>query len=201
MKKLIVGTMLILSAFAMPALERGKEFKKNILATVRIVAPDGMGTGFAIDKRKVITAGHVVAGNKEVEVTFFDEKGKEIKRMTGKVLKAIEEGNFDNDLGLVELPEDAPHYNKVDVAEAELGDEGYTVGGPYGEIPHCIAIGTFSGISSKIPTGILTAMSAPGASGSAVFNSKHQLVGILVSGVPNVCIYYIPDDKIKELLK
>jgi S1-C subfamily serine protease len=201
MKKFILVATLTLSAFATVALERGDEFRKNILSAVRVRAPDGLGSGFAIGKRTVLTAGHVVNGHKEVEVTFFDEEGKPIKQVMGKVKRVEETGNFDNDLGVIELPEDAPSFRKPDIAAGKMGDEGYTVGGPTGEMPHVVAVGTFAGTSERIPAGILSAISAPGASGSAVFDSKHRLVGVLVSGIPNVCIYYITDERIREILK
>lgn len=202
MKRILTICLLVLTSATTYALERGKEFKENILASVRVVADDGgTGSGFTLDKRKVLTAGHVVKGNDKVTVTYFDENSKVVKEIRGKVKKAVEVGVFENDLGLIELEEDAPYFNKVKLGETELGSEGYTVGGPHAETPHVVAIGTFSGMSGHWPMGMLSANSAPGASGSAVFNDKHELVGVLVSGIPDVCIYFITAERIRELLK
>lgn len=202
MKRALVICLLVLSSATSFALERGKEFRENILATCRVRADDGgTGTGFALSKRKILTAGHVIIDNKHVTVSFFDEKNQLKAEIRGKVVKAIEEGTYDNDLGVVELEEDAPYFNDVKLGETKLGDEGYTVGGPHAEIPHVVSVGTFSGMSGYWPVSMLSANSAPGASGSAVFNDKHELVGVLVSGIPNVCIYFITVERIKEVLK
>lgn len=204
MKSYILAAVIL---FNLPvfALDHNKAYDANINATCRVRADDGgTGSGLAIDKRHVLTAGHVVVGNKHATVEFIDPNTAEVyKRISAIVTKSIETGDanpFGNDLGLVTLEEDAPKFSPVKLGKAVFGEEGYIVGGPKAENPHVISVGVFSGRSVRVPVGILSAIGDHGSSGCPVFNSKGELVGVLVSG-DSFCIYYITAERVEAFLK
>lgn len=202
MKNLLL-VFALLSAFAVNALEHTKDYFNNIAASVRIVTDGGSsGSGLAIDKRHVLTAGHVCNGEDGVRVDFVDPDGKVIS-VRGHVLKFQESDTipFDQDLGLVKLDDDAPYFVKAKLGKDVVGEEGYTVGAPRGLMPRNIMVGIFGGRHEHIDVRALSGANQPGSSGSAVFNDKHEIVGVLVSGEGALLIYFIPVGDIEEFLK
>lgn len=201
MKKLLL-VFALLSSLSLPALERSKEYFNNIAATVRIRTDGGaVGTGTAISKRHVLTAGHVANGESGFTVEFFNDEGVLLKSIRAETEKFEEDGIFSHDLGLLKLSEDAPAMVKVKLGKDRIGDEGYTLGAPLGVKPRHIVIGNFGGPHDWLPMRVLSVVTAPGASGSAVYNDKHELVGVLVSGEQALLVYFIPVDAVESFLK
>ena len=203
MYRFIWVVLLALSAVSSFALEHSKDYFNNIAASVRIVTDNGAsGSGLAIDKRHVLTAGHVCNGEDGVRVDFVDPDGKVVS-VRGKVLKFEESDTapFDNDLGLIKLNDDAPAFVKAKLGKDVVGEEGYTIGAPRGLMPRNIMVGIFGGRHEHIDVRALSGANQPGSSGSAVFNDKHEIVGVLVSGESALLIYFIPVGDIEEFLK
>lgn len=198
--KYLLAVLLSLSVTA-SALDHTKDYQANVQAAVRIITDKGAaGSGLAVGKRHILTAGHVCEDEDGVRVDFVSPDGK-VVAVRGKVEKMEQEDPFNKDLGLIVLNEDAPYWVPVKLGEDKIGDEGYTVGAPRGLLPRNVMVGIFGGSHEHLDLRTLSGANQPGASGSAVFNDKHEVVGILVSGEPALLIYFIPVSDIKEFLK
>lgn len=201
MRHLLFLSLLLVSLSA-SALERSKEYFDNIAATVRIKTDSGaVGTGLAIDKRHILTAGHVAIDEPGHDVEFFDSDGKLLKSIRAKTEKALQDGIFNDDIGLLVLDEDAPAHVSVKLSKDKVGAEGYTVGSPLAIKPRHVVIGTFGGSHDYLDLRSMSGSSAPGVSGAAVFNEKHEIVGVVVSGELGICVYFIPVEDVADLLK
>ncbi len=149
--------------------------------TTKTVASGGLGSGFLISDKQIVTAAHVVQVAENIQVQFVD--GEVIPAKVVSAYKAA-------DLALIELV--WPRKNAVTVAlgnsnEVKIGHQVFVVGAPYG-LSHSLSSGYVSGIlkdnryqnpfakSEFIQT---DAAINHGNSGGPMFNMKGEVVGIV----------------------
>lgn len=121
----------------------GNSFINNMLSDSIVVirSRDGIGTGFFIKNRMLITNQHVVENQSLVEVEFRDGK-----KLSGVVLHA--DSVFD--LALVAVPTDGMPI-ELATNEPEIGDEAYALGHPKG-LKFSLTKGIVSAIREFRPT-------------------------------------------------
>lgn len=154
------------------------------------------GTAVAIGPHTLLSAAHIplkiaeeVPGAQVKDIPFYidirDLDGKVVGRTKATFIKM---GDYDDvDLCLMEVPIDLPEYIKLPhintLSEFEIGDPLYLIGAQLGMSPYNISYGALSTKCIKILPQCwqISAQSAGGNSGGAVFNFKnHELVGICV---------------------
>ncbi|MEM6358649.1 MAG: trypsin-like peptidase domain-containing protein [Bacteroidota bacterium] len=149
--------------------------------TTQTVASGGLGSGFLISDRQVISAAHVVQVAENVKVQFLDGE-----IIPAKVVSAYKKA----DLALLELVwprKDAVTVALGDSDKVKVGNRVFVVGAPYG-LSHSLSSGHVSGIlkddryqnpfakSEFIQT---DAAINHGNSGGPMFNMKGEVVGIV----------------------
>jgi S1-C subfamily serine protease len=208
MKKLlsIVAMFVFLCANVANAYPLSDKVKGELRKTVKVFANtlDGkravIGSGFAIDEVRLITAGHlckdVVEGanagiyDGKVVVEWINEKDQTVRVLDVEIIKF--ELTDDNDACvLFKLNHNIPpvvildDYNKV-----SYGDRVYIVGAPGGIYPIITEGFVSMPISHHMPINVLNnklLTSAPaysGNSGGPVFNRFGKVIGILVMANP-----------------
>jgi len=146
-----------------------------------------LGSGFVWDKQgHIVTNNHVVAGARDVSVTFYD----------GATVPATIVGtDVDSDLAVIKIDVPAEQLNPVVLADStkvRVGQIAIAIGNPFGEqntmttgivsalgrtLP--VAEETSSGPSYFIPDVIQTdAPINPGNSGGVLLNSQGQVIGV-----------------------
>lgn len=150
-------------------------------AAVRINLDGGLGSGVSIGKGYIVTAAHVVAGQKEVKVT--SRLGKESPA-------AVLWVNADYDIALLRTKASLPAA-EIDCNTAHVGSTISTVGNPLG-IEFISSFGRIAGapreMAPKWRSAFVTDLTViMGNSGGPVFSDAGRLVGIVVGvlGVPN----------------
>ena len=137
----------------------------------------GVGSGFVISADgHIVTNHHVVAGAKEIAVTFHDKR-KLSARLVGADPKT--------DLALlkVEAEEPLPHVAFADSEQVRVGDWVVAVGNPFG-LGHSATAGIVSARGRQIGAGPyddFLQISAPinrGNSGGPTFNLKGEVIGV-----------------------
>lgn len=154
------------------------------------------GSGFLISENGlIITNYHVVENAEKIEISF---PNKNITKEVSLKLKDI-----NNDLAILEI--DEFDFNKIsnnhipyklaDIGDVKVGQEVFTLGFPLGSI---------MGSKSRLSTGRINSVYGiqedprlfqignplqPGNSGGALFNTKGELVGVVVSGL-NAKFFY-----------
>lgn len=160
----------------------------------------GMGTGFAITPWHIVSAAHVAVPGATFFLDVFDEDGVYSESIPMMVLKS---GGKDpnNDLALFKTFKEVPNHIKLTYGTAKVGDWCYTVGARYGTVPFCVGWGVLATKKhEKFPSmWMATIMAAPGNSGGPVFNSKNQLLGVLVRGMPGLTLF-MNAEKVKAFL-
>ena len=150
-------------------------------AVVQIVAPDGTGTGFIVDKSGlVVTNDHVVSGNKVVLVRSSD----------GRTLQADVLGVDElADVAVVKIRGDEEFQSVTlgDSDAAEIGEEVIAMGFPLGDLALGSSVKVTSGlVSAKAPRGGIAFLQVdaainPGNSGGPLFNRAGEVIGINAS--------------------
>ena len=144
-----------------------------------------VGTGVLIDKTGyILTTTSIVSDSDAVKVTFSggDEYTAEIvgfDQHTGLALLKIKPVNRD-------LPKFGDPYSLKE------GSWIVIIGNSY-DIPNAVNFGVFSGLTDE---GFLqlSAQSGPGSSGSAVFNTRGEMVGLLVAQAKETISVQLPAD-------
>jgi hypothetical protein len=154
--------------------------KKCMTSTVSLVMEDNfkqplsLGSGFIVDKGKVITNLHVIEGAKYGYVTISGESKKH------KI-----EGYFavdkTNDLALLSVPTILSTTIEINENNPEIGEKIYAIGNPKG-LSGTISEGIISGIRTfdKEELIQITAPISPGSSGGPVINNNGELIGVSV---------------------
>ncbi len=153
----------------------------NVGSATKIVSSEGLGSGFLISDKQIITAAHVVQFAEKLNVKFDD----------GEIIPAKVISSFNTaDLALLELI--WPRKNAVTVKlgdsdKAKIGSKVFVVGAPYG-LSHSLSSDYVSGIikdeQTKNPFTISefiqtdTAINT-GNSGGPMFNMQGEVIGIV----------------------
>lgn len=157
-----------------------KELITNGTATQTVTA-GGLGSGFMISDKQLITAAHVVQVAEKVSVQFLDGE-----TIPAKVISAYSNA----DVALVELiwpKKDIIPLKLGDSDHVEIGEQVFVVGAPYG-LGHSLSSGYISGIikdtEDKNPftkSEYLQTDAAinTGNSGGPMMNMKGEVVGIV----------------------
>jgi S1-C subfamily serine protease len=176
-KKFLVFLILLLSF--VPSASQGSEIDNALTSNLIITSGDSVGTGIAIEKNKVLTAAHVVDGNKSVTLTISDrntrntEKNIEIK---GEVLSV----DIEKDLALI--------YSSIDLIpivkskiDLTIGQTVFAIGAPNNYIQ--VTKGVISALFQENGIKYIQTDAAinPGNSGGALISEVGNLIGIVVS--------------------
>jgi len=169
----------------------------KIMSKLPPLSVSGSGSGMLVDSDlgpAVLTAAHVCENNLPDE---FEHAGIKIDviTMTHITLKVPTKGTFnakiirlDREKDLCLLKPAIVFTNPVPISQVEpkMGDNVYTISAPYGISGTNMALifrGFFSGKDKLDTSGRLvrfyTVPTKPGSSGSAVFNDKWEVVGVI----------------------
>lgn len=159
--------------------------------TKEVSKPSISATGFAVDKNLIATAGHFCIGAMRIAIrsndvhtaiTFVD-KDEELKTMTDFKIVALD---AKNDLCLIEKPR---HGLKVvsfaDGSLLKIRDEIFTVGAPSGTFPiqtsGYVSLPSIFSTQEELNGKIMASLPIyRGNSGSPVFNTKGEVIGVVV---------------------
>jgi S1-C subfamily serine protease len=171
---------------APPVAERVFRTIHPSLVLVQALAPDGtvsLGSGVVVTRQgQVMTAEHVVAGARTIEVTFADGTHS---------AAAVASSERTRDTALLQ-PEQPPSVVVPAVigGGVQVGDDTYAVGNPLG-ITASLTAGVVSGLDRSIDRedgggpldGLIQFDAAvnPGSSGGPLLNRKGQVVGIVTA--------------------
>ena len=172
--------MSTISSYSQNAVEIAK---KTFPSTVSIVAldkfkqPISLGSGFVVDKGKVITNVHVMKGAVYGEI--IEDQTKKTHKIVGYL--AIDKIN---DLILLSVP--TLEVDKLALSEKtpEIGEKIYAIGNPKG-LSGTISEGIVSGIR-KIENNDLiqiTAPISPGSSGGPIINNNGEVIAVSVASL------------------
>ncbi|MDP3028610.1 MAG: tetratricopeptide repeat protein [Deltaproteobacteria bacterium] len=161
---------------------------------------DVIGSGFIVDPDGVIATNyHVVAGSaKTPEVAFF------VKMGNGAVLRIEELILFDAEIDIALLTVESKGLPAVRLStnyKPEIGEDIIVIGSPFG-LETTISNGIISGVRGQSGLIQITAPVSPGSSGSPVFNTKGEVIGIasfLIEGGQNLN-FAIPVKYVANLL-
>lgn len=165
----------------------------------------GSGSGTAISKRQILTAGHVAKVHPGVtfQCDMFDEKGMYKRSVPLKIVRSNGFDDESNDLALMEAAEDLPYFVDIKYGTAAENDFLYVIGAAKGCSPQHIGIGRYKERYSDEVFGLssIACVLAGGNSGGGVWNFKHELMGVLVQGDPNTtfCLF-VTADKVQAFL-
>ncbi len=152
-----------------------------------------LGSGFAVTKDYLITAGHVCSAileaNKElglkpsIIIQFFDSRGEFYAHQNVK----IHTYDTKRDLCLMEVVDHGLPFVIFGSEKLKQGDDVYSIGGPGGFFPTKVRgyvtspdsgdIGEGSILNNKIVTSVPVHY---GSSGAPLFNAKDEVVGVVV---------------------
>ena len=149
-------------------------------SAVRIESQGSIGSGVYIGRNVVITAAHVVAGDKD---GIVDVKSKDRKLFKGTVLWQSPE----YDIAAVRVDDiEGVEAAMLSCSEPNVGDEIMVVGNPLGRW-FLTSWGKVSGKSEKLSRWhslvTLDISIAPGNSGGPAYNKYGEVVGIVVNGM------------------
>lgn len=169
-----------------------------------------IGSAVGIDKHTLLTAAHLETPAQMLHldpgytymVDVFDEDGIEVRlfdaTMTKKILLAT-----GNDLAILTIKEDLPHYVKFDPdVKTDVGDWVYTIGAQSGQSPYNVGWGQ---VASKMHEEFhdlwQTSLAVSGGnSGGGVFDARtNKLIGIMVRG--QQLSLFVPNNLVTEFLK
>lgn len=145
-------------------------------ASVRIVIPNGHGSGSHIGGRLILTAAHVVDGQTSIEIETHD--GKKMPARVLWVSKAF-------DVAVISYEGDLIPSAQLACAPLKQGDAVTVYGNP-GEVRFAKFNGFVSTAAGERAiwkvAHVLDVTGMPGVSGGGVFSMSGKLVGILVGG-------------------
>ncbi len=174
---LLILTIIPLLTFSQSA----KEIAKNCLpSTVSLVMQDkfkqpiSLGSGFIVDKGKVVTNLHVIEAAKYGYI--FINGSKEKHKIEGYF--SIDKSN---DLAVLSIPSLNGQPLSLETSESEIGEKIYAIGNPKG-LSGTISEGIVSGIRSLENKKLIqiTAPISPGSSGGPVINNSGKVIGVAV---------------------
>ena len=159
----------------------------------------GSATGFVVDNTGIIaTNNHVIESanpNVRFMVRFLDNKLVPVERVIVK--------DEENDLALLRIKKAG--LSSVKLPQNRLASQGediYVIGSPFG-LDLTISTGIVSGVRENGSLIQITAPISPGSSGSPVFNSVGEVIGVavmLISGGQNLN-FAIPSKYLHDLLQ
>ena len=150
------------------------------------------GSGFFVERDKIVTCFHGLAGNTEVTVTRVD---------TGTVytIEGIIASDYENDLVVLKTAEEDTPF-RLGNSEIVEKDAHVCAVGFKGEKKNKIE-GTVRGPQSPNKRLRLNLLIAPGWSGCPLLNSSGEAIGICFAGVESKNVgYAIPSNTLKTLL-
>lgn len=139
--------------------------------------PISLGSGFVLEKGKIVTNLHVIEGAKYGYVL-----------VNGSSEKHKIEGYFaidkQNDIAILSAPTVTQNSMQIISANPDIGDKIYAIGNPKG-LSGTISEGIVSGIRKVNDKELIqiTAPISPGSSGGPVINNFGQVVGVAVSTI------------------
>ncbi len=140
----------------------------------------GYGTGFAVNKNRIVTANHVIGLAKNVEVKFEGEKYWKKAHITRR--------SMTTDLAVLEIETELPNWiNVTPFPLDDIGSEVFTIGYPavniLGDEPKYTsgAISSLSGPGNDDTFIQVTVPIQPGNSGGPLLNNNGQLIGVVTS--------------------
>jgi S1-C subfamily serine protease len=141
----------------------------------------GTGTGFAIDRRTIVTNRHVVETSRQLEVETWDGQSLAV---------ASAEQAVGADLGIIHLAQDAPNVAAgLGKREPKVDAQLHFVGYPEGRVPRMnngVVVGYpndkgFDG-SGKVME--MSGNAIPGNSGSPIVDGRGRVVGVVFAYEP-----------------
>ncbi|MEM1135406.1 MAG: trypsin-like peptidase domain-containing protein [Bacteroidota bacterium] len=158
-----------------------KEALINTGSSFKKMSSAGLGSGFLISEKQIITAGHVVDVAETIMVQFVD----------GEIIPAKVISNFKtSDIALIELNWAKKNATTVKLGNSDnvkIGERIFVVGAPYG-LDHSLSAGYVSGVIKKrkgenpftqaefIQT---DAAINKGNSGGPMFNLNGEVIGVV----------------------
>lgn len=165
--------------------QSAKEIAKNCLpSTVSLIMEDktkqpiSLGSGFVLEKGKVVTNLHVIEGAK---YGYVLENGSSKKHS----IKGYFQIDKINDLAILSVPTlTAQPLAISNIEKPEIGERIYAIGNPKG-LSGTISEGIVSGIRSMENKSLIqiTAPISPGSSGGPVINNKGEVIGVAVGAL------------------
>ena len=137
--------------------------------------PISLGSGFVLEKGKVVTNLHVIEGAK---YGYVLENGSSKKHS----IKGYFQIDKINDLAILSVPTlTAQPLAISNIEKPEIGEKIYAIGSPKG-LSGTISEGIVSGIRSLENKSLIqiTAPISPGSSGGPVINNKGEVIGVAV---------------------
>jgi serine protease Do len=154
-------------------------------AVALVQTPTGLGSGFVIHSDGyVVTNDHVIAGERRISITIFEEGSHELSKVTYDNVRIVATSS-DLDLALLKIESDKTDpFVSVPLAAVDEGlSEGQTVfaiGSPLG-LDRTVSEGIIS-VANRVINGRLylqtTTQINPGNSGGPLFNLKGEVVGV-----------------------
>jgi hypothetical protein len=171
-------------------------YDKNVNNTVTVVTPNGLGSGFFIDKNLIITNYHVVEGENNEEV-MLNNSDKKIKVIGYLSIDKV------NDLILLKIDYSNNSYLDIEKNIPSPGDKVFAIGSPIG-LNKTISEGIVSGIRS-LENNKLIQITTPishGSSGCPIINEKGKLIAVAVSGIDGASNigFCIPSNYVNSLI-
>ena len=171
----------------------GVESEKFINSIVRIVGWNNnffVGSGFFVEKDKIVTNIHVVAQNRPVFVTLRNEAN--IWKVEGVTAFDVE-----NDLVILTITGEGMPLSLGDSDTLQSGEPVVAVGYPDGG--YKVTAGTIDSIRNDGKSIWMKVLIAGGNSGGPALNSKGQVIGINTAGGEHYA-YAIPSNTLRALM-
>ena len=153
---------------------------KNTGSIRQTVTSQGLGSGFMISDKQIVTAAHIVDVAEKLTVQFLDGE-----KIPTKVVSA----NKTTDVALIELiwsKKNATIVNLGNSDQFQIGEQIFIVGAPFG-LGHSLSSGYVSGFKKSNGNNIFTKSEFiqtdtainTGNSGGPMFNLKGEVIGIV----------------------
>ncbi|KKM27143.1 hypothetical protein LCGC14_1577710 [marine sediment metagenome] len=173
------------------------QVQTSIKGVVYIGCPQWQGSGFIISDHVVVTAGHIVEGVEDFEITTN----------SGKIFKASRAiSDKEHDVAFIWVDEVLPDPVRIgSIKDCVLGQNVYVIGSPYGKMNfNSLTVGVISGVNRDWSllgenygwnvAFTIDSAGHPGNSGCPVFTADGVVRGILVGGRSPVLINVMPCD-------
>lgn len=176
---------------------------------VQIRTPSGSGSGFVIDEAgHVITNCHVIEGETEVTVDFFQAASGAIRERSISNVEIVALTPF-FDLALLKVPNpEARKFAHVFlgfIEDVRPGDIAFVVGNPLG-LTRSVTEGIISNTRRNFQGQVYlqtNAQISPGNSGGPLFNARGQVIGVTNMKIPlgEGLGFAIPINYVKDFLR